>query len=64
MALADRQIDEFLGNGRVRVHREYARPYTMLVIADLLGVPEADHDLFRKKTRTTGLGSTGDDTRP
>jgi cytochrome P450 len=35
----------------------------MLVIADLLGVPEEDHELFRRNlTRTTGLGSTGDDT--
>ena len=27
--------------------RDYAQPFTLLVIADLLGVPEADHDAFR-----------------
>jgi cytochrome P450 len=61
--LADRQIDEFIGNGECEFVREYASPFAMVVIADLLGVPEEDYDLFRKNlTRTTGLGSTGDDT--
>ncbi|MGO9456981.1 MAG: cytochrome P450 [Acidimicrobiales bacterium] len=60
---ADRQIDEFIGNGECEFVREYASPFAMVVIADLLGVPEEDYDLFRKNlTRTTGLGSTGDDT--
>ena len=59
---ADRQIDEFIGNGECEFVREYASPFAMVVIADLLGVPEEDYDLFRKNlTRTTGLGSTGDD---
>ena len=30
----------------MRVRGEYAGPYTLLVIADLLGVPEADHEEF------------------
>lgn len=60
---ADRQIDEFIDNGKCELIREYASPFAMLVIADLLGVPEEDHELFRRNlTRTTGLGSTGDDT--
>ena len=60
---ADRQIDELIDNGRCELVREYAAPFTMLVIADLLGVPEEDHEIFRKNlTRTTGLGSTGEDT--
>ena len=42
--LADRQIDEFLDRGECEFVRDYANPFTLLVIADLLGVPEADHD--------------------
>jgi len=61
--LADRQIDTFVANGRCEVIREFASPFAMLVIADLLGVPEEDHELFRKNlNRATGLGSTGDAT--
>jgi cytochrome P450 len=41
-ALADRQIDEFIGTGNVEVLKDFARPFTVLVIADLLGVPEED----------------------
>jgi cytochrome P450 len=60
---AERQIDEFAAAGRCEFVRDYASPFAMLIIADLLGVPEEDHELFRKNlTRTTGLGSTGDDT--
>ncbi|EME14373.1 cytochrome P450 [Rhodococcus triatomae] len=45
--LADRQIDEFLGTGRCEVMKEYAQPFALLTIADLLGVPEEDHEAFR-----------------
>ena len=44
--LADRQIDRFHRAGEVEFVGQYAGPYTLLVIADLLGVPEADHDRF------------------
>jgi cytochrome P450 family 150 subfamily A5 len=47
--LADRQIDEIHAKGHCEFISEYAAPYTLLVIADLLGVPEADHDTFRSK---------------
>jgi cytochrome P450 len=64
--LADRQIDQFLADGRCEVVRQLGGPFTMLVIADLLGVPESDHDLFRARLghRDEGLsiGSTGDET--
>lgn len=46
--LADRQLDAIVGSGHCEVVNEYAKPYTMLVIADLLGVPEADHQRFRE----------------
>ncbi len=44
--LADRQIDAFAERGSVEVIGEYAVPYTFLVIADLLGVPEEDRPTF------------------
>ncbi len=64
-ALADRQIDECLVDGRCEIVRQFGAPYTMLVIADLLGVPAEDHEEFRQKlARREGqaVGSTGDDT--
>src|SRR5262249_30104379 len=51
--LADRQLDEFIAKGRCEFISEYSQPFALLVIADLLGVPEADHPLFR-----TRLGSS------
>ena len=45
--LADRTIDEFVARGECEFVHDYAKPFTLLVIADLLGVPEADHETFR-----------------
>jgi cytochrome P450 family 150 subfamily A5 len=47
--LADRQIDEFLARGECEFIHEYANAFTLLVIADLLGVPESDHETFREE---------------
>ena len=47
--LADRQIDEFLARGACEFIHDYARPFTLLVIADLLGVPESEHETFRRE---------------
>ena len=47
--LADRQIDEFVGRGECEFIHDYAGPFTLLVIADLLGVPEAEHETFREE---------------
>jgi cytochrome P450 len=44
---ADQQIDEFADRGGCEFIRAYAQPFAMLVVADLLGVPEADHQRFR-----------------
>ncbi len=64
--LADRQLDGFLANGGGEYIAEFATPYAMLVIADLLGVPEADHPRFTEalleRPHEGGIGSTGDDT--
>ncbi|MBF6474665.1 MULTISPECIES: cytochrome P450 [Nocardia] len=45
--LADRQLDEFLERGRCEFLAEYAKPFSLLVVADMLGVPEEDHEAFR-----------------
>jgi cytochrome P450 len=47
-SLADRQIDEFVGDGRCEFIGAYTQPFAMLVVADILGVPEADHQRFRE----------------
>jgi cytochrome P450 len=55
--LADRQIDEFHSRGRCEFISDYAKPFALLVIADLLGVPEADHPKFLE--RMGGRGNVG-----
>ena len=50
--LTDRQLDEFVADGRCEFIGAYAQPFAMLVVADLLGVPEADHHRFRRRIRT------------
>jgi cytochrome P450 len=46
--LADQLIDEFVADGRCEFASAYGQPFPLLVIADLLGVPEADHSMFRQ----------------
>jgi cytochrome P450 len=46
-ALADQLIDEFADRGEMEFNDAYAKPFTLLVIADLLGVPREDHETFR-----------------
>jgi cytochrome P450 len=45
--LADECLDDFLADGKCEFLSAYAKPFSMLVIADLLGVPEEDHSQFR-----------------
>jgi cytochrome P450 family 150 subfamily A5 len=65
---ADRQIDEFASTGACEFIKDYAGPFTLYVIAELLGVPESDYEWFRTELQgghrrgTQGLGSTGSDT--
>src|SRR5262249_32951481 len=62
--LADYQIDQFIDRGEVDIQVEYGGPLAMLVIADLLGVPEEDHTRFRtvmqgrNEHAGPGIGST------
>lgn len=68
--LTDRTLDSFVDRGRCEYIGEFAGPLAMLVVADLLGVPEADHENFRRVLlggkghgqKSTGtIGSTGSD---
>lgn len=52
--LADRQLDEFVPDGRCQFITAYAQPFALLVVADLLGVPESEHERFRR-----GFGLSG-----
>jgi cytochrome P450 len=64
--LADGQIDEFIDRGGCEFIHAYGQPFAMLVVADLLGVPERDHELFRERLgarrseQTGALGGTGE----
>jgi cytochrome P450 len=59
LTLADQLIDEFADRGEVEFSRAYGRPFTLLVIADLLGVPREDHRTFRGWLGGQG-GTVGD----
>jgi cytochrome P450 family 150 subfamily A5 len=56
--LADRQYDEALTDGRCEFVGAFGNPFAMLVIADLLGVPESDHPEFRQAL-LSGVGTIG-----
>lgn len=44
--LADRQLDEFVDTGKCEFLTAYSKPFSLLAIADLLGVPREDHGEF------------------
>ncbi|MFI9833169.1 cytochrome P450 [Streptomyces sp. NPDC051913] len=65
--LADSLLDTYLAPGKGEFIGGFAGPFTLLVIADLLGVPEEDRQEFmaklqRRPQTEAGIGSTGDDT--
>ncbi|WP_084132424.1 cytochrome P450 [Parafrankia colletiae] len=64
--LADRLLDTYLADGEGEFISGFAGPFALLVIADLLGVPESDHEEFAARLQgrghgDAGVGSTGDD---
>src|SRR5439155_12916765 len=60
--LANQRIDGFVANGQCDFVAEYAQPFSMLVIADLLGIPEADHAALRARFVEAGApGAPGKD---
>jgi cytochrome P450 len=63
--LADRLLDAFIKDGECEFIDAFAQPFAMLVIADLLGVPEYEHANFREALlnhEQSALGGTGDET--
>jgi cytochrome P450 len=65
--LADQQLDAFLAEPRGEYIAGYASPFAMLVVADLLGVPDEDRREFKEAllsgaARTGSIGSTGKET--
>jgi cytochrome P450 len=52
--LCDELLDDVLPAGQCEFISAYAQPFAMLVVADLLGVPEEEHDSFRQ-----GFGMQG-----
>jgi cytochrome P450 len=63
--LADRVLDDYLTEGLGEFIGGFAGPFSLLVIADLLGVPEEDRDEFAAvlgRGAEGGVGSTTADT--
>jgi cytochrome P450 len=60
--LADDLVTELLEVGRVEILKGFGYAFSLLVIADLLGVPEEDHRKFRE--RLGGLPTVSDDGQP
>lgn len=57
--LADKQLDTFIDRGRSEFLGDYAKPFSLLVIADLLGVPAEDHDEFKAVFAGETVGELG-----
>ena len=58
--LADEQLDTFVDRGSCEFLEDYAKPFSLLVIADLLGVPAEDHDEFRAVFASELVGELGE----
>ncbi|OBF28499.1 cytochrome P450 [Mycobacterium sp. ACS4331] len=59
--LADKQLDTFIDRGACEFLADYAKPFSLLVIADLLGVPEEDHAEFQAVFANELVGELGED---
>ena len=57
--LADQQLDTFIERGKCEFLADYAKPFSLLVIADLLGVPAEDHDEFKAAFALETVGELG-----
>ena len=53
--LADEQLKRFSADGKCEIVLDYNFPYTLDAITDLLGVPEADRDRFRRAATASRL---------
>jgi cytochrome P450 len=57
--LADQQLATFIERGRCEFLADYAKPFSLLVIADLLGVPPEDHEEFKAAFALETVGELG-----
>lgn len=57
--LADQQLDTFLAKGGCEFLTDYAKPFSLLVIADLLGVPSEDQEEFTAVFANATVGEIG-----
>lgn len=60
--MVDRALDDYLVGSGGELIAGFAQPFTLMIIADLLGVPDADRDEFVKEMRSGahhggGIGS-------
>ena len=55
--LADNLIDGFVAEGRCDFVQRFAYPFSLLTIADLLGVPEGDHGHLRAQLEAHTAGA-------
>jgi cytochrome P450 len=46
--LADQLLDPIIARGNCEFINAYSQPFAMLAVADVLGVPEGDHETFRE----------------
>ena len=60
--LADEQLETFIDRGECEFLEDYAKPFSLLVIADLLGVPAEDHDEFREAFAKEVVDALGHET--
>ena len=56
-ALSDRLLDAFAADGTCEFTKQYAHPFALLNIADLLGVPEQDHAMLRTQFESYTAGA-------
>jgi cytochrome P450 family 150 subfamily A5 len=60
--LANLALDEFVADGKCEFLRQFSEPFTIMVIADLLGVPEGDRDSFKSMLASVpATGTLGED---
>jgi cytochrome P450 len=57
--LADQQLDTFVERGECEFLADYAKPFSLLVIADLLGVPHEAYEEFKAVFAGETVGELG-----
>jgi cytochrome P450 len=57
--LADQQLDTFVERGECEFLADYAKPFSLLVIADLLGVPQEAYEEFKAVFAGETVGELG-----